>query len=218
MRSLGGSTQWLLLPILHSLSDSTAPHPHLYHCNLCVRWLIVACAASVAAPSASAAPPPLTPNPTSSHPTPLSQLVREIGEWGLRSLAAPDACALQSLDVSSAPCLTPPPLLQLVREIGERGLRSLAGSKNPEASLTGALSREVLFTRLKPGTYALQVRLWCCIRLLALYYYPAAIATLLAHFAVHGVRDSLHSVILVPARHTLTAGEAVRLCPVYRCS
>ncbi|WIA12944.1 hypothetical protein OEZ85_006559 [Tetradesmus obliquus] len=43
----------------------------------------------------------------------------------------------------------------LVRVIAERGLRSLAG-KHPEASLTGALSREVLFTRLKPGTYALQ--------------------------------------------------------------
>jgi hypothetical protein len=47
--------------------------------------------------------------------------------------------------------------LQLVREIGQRGLRNLSTSKNPEASLTGALSREVLFQRLKPGTYALQV-------------------------------------------------------------
>ncbi|KAF6264659.1 hypothetical protein COO60DRAFT_75930 [Scenedesmus sp. NREL 46B-D3] len=44
----------------------------------------------------------------------------------------------------------------LVREISDRGLRDLSSSKNPEASLTGALSREVLFTRLKPGTYALQ--------------------------------------------------------------
>jgi hypothetical protein len=50
-------------------------------------------------------------------------------------------------------------LLQLVREISERGLRRVCSSKNPEASLTGSLSREVLFTRLKPGTYALQVGL-----------------------------------------------------------
>lgn len=48
------------------------------------------------------------------------------------------------------------PVVQLVRLIAERGLRSLAGSKNPEASLTGALSRDLLFVRLKPGTYALQ--------------------------------------------------------------
>lgn len=43
-----------------------------------------------------------------------------------------------------------------MRIIAERKLRSLVGSKNPEASLTGALSRDILFHRIKPGTYALQ--------------------------------------------------------------
>jgi len=49
-------------------------------------------------------------------------------------------------------------LVQIVRLVGERGLRGLGTSRNPEASLTGALSRDSsLFARLKPGTYALQV-------------------------------------------------------------
>jgi hypothetical protein len=46
---------------------------------------------------------------------------------------------------------------QVVRRITERGYRNMAGSKNPEASVTGALSRDVLFTRLGPATYALAV-------------------------------------------------------------
>jgi hypothetical protein len=45
-----------------------------------------------------------------------------------------------------------------VRRITERGYRNMAGSKNPEASVTGALSRDLLFTRLGPATYALAVR------------------------------------------------------------
>jgi hypothetical protein len=49
-------------------------------------------------------------------------------------------------------------LSQVVRRITERGYRNMAGSKNPEASVTGALSRDVLFTRLGPATYALAVR------------------------------------------------------------
>jgi hypothetical protein len=54
-------------------------------------------------------------------------------------------------------------LLQVVRQVGERGLRRLDHRRNPEGSATGALSRDTLFTRLKPGTYALQVgssQLW----------------------------------------------------------
>jgi hypothetical protein len=48
-------------------------------------------------------------------------------------------------------------LLQLVRRITERGYRNMASSKNREASVTGALSRDVLFTRLGPALYALAV-------------------------------------------------------------
>ena len=50
-----------------------------------------------------------------------------------------------------------PRCLQIISRITERGYRNMAGSKNPDASLTGALSREVLFTRLGPATYALAV-------------------------------------------------------------
>lgn len=57
--------------------------------------------------------------------------------------------ALVSLDLDDS---------QVVRRITERGYRNMAGSKNPEASVTGALSRDVLFTRLGPATYALAVR------------------------------------------------------------
>lgn len=48
-------------------------------------------------------------------------------------------------------------LCQVVRLVAEHGYRDIGGSKNPEASLTGALSRDVLFTRLGPAVYALQV-------------------------------------------------------------
>lgn len=47
--------------------------------------------------------------------------------------------------------------VQIVRRITERGYRNMSGSKNPEASVTGALSRDILFTRLGPATYALAV-------------------------------------------------------------
>lgn len=81
------------------------------------------------------------------------------GVLGERGLAQPGGqhgthCCSAALDVMLSHCAAV--YVQLVRVIAERGLRSLAG-KHPEASLTGALSREVLFTRLKPGTYALQV-------------------------------------------------------------
>lgn len=56
-------------------------------------------------------------------------------------------CLLVSVDHDS----------QVVRRITERGYRNMAGSKNPEASVTGALSRDVLFTRLGPAIYALAV-------------------------------------------------------------
>lgn len=48
--------------------------------------------------------------------------------------------------------------LQIVRRITERGYRNVGSSKNPDASITGALSRDILFTRLGPATYALAVR------------------------------------------------------------
>lgn len=47
------------------------------------------------------------------------------------------------------------PVTEIVRRITERGYRNISGSKNPDASITGALSRDILFTRLGPATYAL---------------------------------------------------------------
>lgn len=47
----------------------------------------------------------------------------------------------------------------IARQIQKQGLRDLRGSKTPEASIGGALSRDILFTRTAPATYALTASL-----------------------------------------------------------
>lgn len=47
----------------------------------------------------------------------------------------------------------------IARQIQKQGLRDLRGSKTPEASIGGALSRDILFTRTAPATYALSAAL-----------------------------------------------------------
>ena len=47
-------------------------------------------------------------------------------------------------------------ITEVAKRIQERGLRDLRTSKTPEASVAGALSRDVVFCRVKPSTYALQ--------------------------------------------------------------
>jgi hypothetical protein len=69
------------------------------------------------------------------------------------SFSPPPECRLPPLHCCSV--FLP---LQIVRRITERGYRNISGSKNPDASITGALSRDILFTRLGPATYALAVR------------------------------------------------------------
>ncbi len=45
---------------------------------------------------------------------------------------------------------------ELARRIQRSGLRDLRSSKTPEASLAGALARDVIFCRVAPSTFALQ--------------------------------------------------------------
>lgn len=45
---------------------------------------------------------------------------------------------------------------EIARRIQRSGLRDLRTSKTPEASVAGALSRDVIFARVAPATYALQ--------------------------------------------------------------
>ncbi|GAB4814610.1 hypothetical protein N2152v2_001656 [Parachlorella kessleri] len=45
---------------------------------------------------------------------------------------------------------------EIARRIQKQGLRDLRTSKTPEASVAGALGRDLLFTRVAPATYALQ--------------------------------------------------------------
>ncbi len=45
---------------------------------------------------------------------------------------------------------------EITRTIERKGLRDLSGCKTPEASLANAISKDALFCRVKPGTYALQ--------------------------------------------------------------
>jgi hypothetical protein len=47
-------------------------------------------------------------------------------------------------------------ITEVAKRIQERGYRDLRTSKTPEASVAGALSRDVVFCRVKPSTYALQ--------------------------------------------------------------
>ncbi len=46
-------------------------------------------------------------------------------------------------------------IADIARKIQESGLRDLRTSKTPEASVAGALSRDALFVRTAPATYAL---------------------------------------------------------------
>eukprot|EP00884_Botryococcus_braunii_P016830 jgi/Botrbrau1/3830/Bobra.0183s0056.2 len=48
------------------------------------------------------------------------------------------------------------PITEITRRIQESGLRDLRTSRTPEASVVGALSRDVIFARVAPSTYALQ--------------------------------------------------------------
>lgn len=45
---------------------------------------------------------------------------------------------------------------EMARRIQRSGLRDLRSSKTPEASLAGALARDVIFCRVAPSTFALQ--------------------------------------------------------------
>lgn len=45
---------------------------------------------------------------------------------------------------------------EIAKRIQKNGLRDLRTSKTPEASVAGALSRDVIFVRVAPATYALQ--------------------------------------------------------------
>ncbi|GMH42842.1 hypothetical protein BSKO_10761 [Bryopsis sp. KO-2023] len=45
---------------------------------------------------------------------------------------------------------------EIARRIQKKGLRDLSTSKTPEASVVGGLSRDVVFCRVAPATYALQ--------------------------------------------------------------
>lgn len=48
-------------------------------------------------------------------------------------------------------------IAEIAKRIQKQGLRDLRTSKTPEASVAGGLSRDVIFTRVAPATYALQV-------------------------------------------------------------
>lgn len=48
---------------------------------------------------------------------------------------------------------------EIARRIQEQGLRDLTTSKTPEASVAGALSRDVIFARVAPSTYALKANI-----------------------------------------------------------
>ena len=49
------------------------------------------------------------------------------------------------------------PVQEIARRMQKQGLRDLSTSKTPEASVVGGLSRDVVFCRVAPATYALQV-------------------------------------------------------------
>lgn len=48
-------------------------------------------------------------------------------------------------------------IAEIAKRIQKQGLRDLRTSKTPEASVAGGLSRDIVFTRVSPATYALQV-------------------------------------------------------------
>lgn len=48
-------------------------------------------------------------------------------------------------------------IAEIAKRIQKQGLRDLRTSKTPEASVAGGLSRDIVFTRVAPATYALQV-------------------------------------------------------------
>lgn len=73
-------------------------------------------------------PTPLSPPP----PPHLPQVLAEAGPEGMR-------------------------VEEIARRIQKLGLRDLRSSRTPEASVAGALGRDVLFARVAPATYALQV-------------------------------------------------------------
>lgn len=50
-------------------------------------------------------------------------------------------------------------IAEIAKRIQKQGLRDLRTSKTPEASVAGGLSRDIVFTRVAPATYALQVLL-----------------------------------------------------------
>lgn len=50
-------------------------------------------------------------------------------------------------------------IAEIARRIQEQGLRDLSTSKTPEASVAGALSRDVIFARVAPATYALKAHI-----------------------------------------------------------
>ena len=47
------------------------------------------------------------------------------------------------------------PLSEVVRRIQAAGLRDLRSSRNPEASIGGALARDVIFWKVAPARFAL---------------------------------------------------------------
>eukprot|EP00803_Ostreobium_quekettii_P007554 evm.model.scf_591.1 EVM.evm.TU.scf_591.1 scf_591:13568-18861(-) len=49
------------------------------------------------------------------------------------------------------------PVQEIARRIQKQGLRDLSTSKTPEASVVGALSRDLVFCRVAPATYAVQL-------------------------------------------------------------
>ncbi|KAK3241858.1 hypothetical protein CYMTET_48404 [Cymbomonas tetramitiformis] len=63
------------------------------------------------------------------------------------------AAAWQVLSTAGIEGLT---IQQIAEKIQTEGLRDLSTSKTPEASVTGALSRDVVFYRVKPSTYCLR--------------------------------------------------------------